>query len=560
MSKNTDKGQNDAIAVVGMAFRFPGDLGSESDLWQALAEGRDMVSQISSERWDTDRLQHPKRSEPGRANTFAAGVLSRVDEFDAAFFGISPREAAWMDPQQRLLLELAWESLENSGITPSSIAGSDSAVYIGISSTDYGTRATDDIASVTSHTMTGNTISIAANRISYVFDLHGPSLAIDTACSSSLVALHSACNSLRNGESSLALVGGVSLLLHPFGFVGFTKASMLSAAGRCKAFDASGAGYVRGEGGAVYVLKPLKNALANGDTIQAVILATGVNSDGGRKTGITIPSVDGQVDLMRSVLARSGLHPNDIDYIEAHGTGTIVGDPIETAAIGAVYGRTRSDGSVLPIGSVKTNLGHLEPASGVAGLAKAILVLKNRAVPPSLHMVTPNPHIDFSGLNLKVVTEFHSLNGKDKPDALVVGVNSFGFGGSNAHVLVQEFRPQRPKEMPPHAEPPPLFVSARTPQALIELSSRYVELIRQRPESYYDIAYGAAFHRDRLEKRLAVRALGVDAIVSELELFSKGQAAPAVLLEDHAVQGGGCRVCLRRKRGTVVGYGTPPLN
>ena len=528
-----------AIAVVGMAFRFPGDLGSESELWQALSEGRDMVSHIPGDRWDTDRLQHPKRAEPGRSNTFAAGVLSRVDQFDAAFFGISPREAAWMDPQQRLLLELAWESLENSGIAPSSIAGSNAAVYVGISSTDYGIRATDDIASVTSHTMTGNTLSIAANRISYVFDLHGPSLAVDTACSSSLVALHSACTSLRNGESPLALVGGVSLLLHPFGFVGFTKASMLSHDGQCRAFDASGAGYVRGEGGAVFVLKPLKDALANGDTVHAVILATGANSDGGRKTGITIPSIDGQTDLMQSVLERSGLHPNDIDYIEAHGTGTIVGDPIETAAIGKVYGRTRSDGRTLPIGSVKTNLGHLEPASGLAGLTKAILVLKNRAVPPSLHMETPNPRIDFAELNLEVVTELRPVHTDDEQEPIVVGVNSFGFGGSNAHVLVQEFKPQPAKEnLRASAELSPLVLSARSPQALIELSCRYAELIRRHPERYYDIAYGAAFRRERMEKRLAVRLNTADEIAAELELFAQGQSARNLCVEDRLLETG----------------------
>ena len=539
MKNNNDVNGDDAVAVLGMAFRFPGDLGIESDLWSALCEGRDMVSQVSSERWDTDRLQHPKRSEPGRANTFAAGVLSRVDEFDAAFFGISPREAAWMDPQQRLLLELAWEALENSAIKPSSIAGSDSAVYVGISSTDYGMRAIDDIAGVTSHTMTGNTPSIAANRISYVFDLHGPSLAIDTACSSSLVAFHSACNSLRNRESSLALAGGVSLLLHPLGFVGFTKASMLSADGRCKAFDASGAGYVRGEGGAVFVLKLLNRAIADGDPIQAVIRATGANSDGGRKTGITIPSVDGQVELMRSVLGRSGLKPSDIDYIEAHGTGTVVGDPIETAAIGQVYGRTRSFETPLLIGSVKTNVGHLEPASGMAGLAKAILVLKNRAVPPSLHMVTPNPHIDFAGLNLKVATELQPLRGIEKPAGLVVGVNSFGFGGANAHVLVQEFRPQDVSAAKPCTSLPPLFVSARTPTALQALCGRYAALIRTQPQAYYDIAYGAAFQRDRLDKRVAVYANSVDQVVSELEQFAQGQAAERVVLVEGPTHGGG---------------------
>ncbi|MEF3192984.1 MAG: polyketide synthase, partial [Halothiobacillaceae bacterium] len=239
------------VAIVGLAFRFPGDLGDETGFWDALRQKRDLVTQVSEDRWAVNELQHSKRSEPGRSITFSAGVLSRIDEFDAGFFGISPREAAWLDPQQRLLLELSWEAMENAGVPPSSLAGSDCAVYVGIASLDYGTRGLDDLASMSSHSMTGNTLSLAANRLSYVFDLHGPSLAIDTACSSSLVALHHACRVLQAGEASAALVGGVNLLLHPYPFVGFTKASMLSADGRCKVFDAEGNGYVRAEGGAV---------------------------------------------------------------------------------------------------------------------------------------------------------------------------------------------------------------------------------------------------------------------------------------------------------------------
>ncbi|HMV00291.1 MAG TPA: polyketide synthase, partial [Rhodocyclaceae bacterium] len=348
-----------------MAFRFPGDLGDESAFWSALTAGRDLVGAIGGDRWAVDALAHPRRSEPGRSVTFSAGVLSRVDEFDAQFFGISPREAAWLDPQQRLLLELAWEAMENGGQVPAHLAGSDCAVYVGISGLDYGMRGLDDLPGMTGHSMTGNTLSIAANRLSYVFDLHGPSMAVDTACSSSLVALHQACRTLATGESSMALVGGINILLHPYPFIGFTKASMLSAQGRCRAFDASGDGYVRAEGGAVLVLKPLAAAEAAGDPIHAVILASGVNADGARKTGITIPSPAGQAELMRTVLKRSGLVAAAIDYVEAHGTGTAVGDPVEARAIGEVYGQGRP--RPLPIGSVKSNLGHLEPASGMAG-------------------------------------------------------------------------------------------------------------------------------------------------------------------------------------------------
>jgi acyl transferase domain-containing protein/acyl carrier protein/short-subunit dehydrogenase len=522
-----------------MAFRFPGDLCDEGAFWDALREGRDLVSRVPSDRWATSELQHDKRSEPGRSITFSAGVLSRIDEFDAGFFGISPREAAWLDPQQRLLLELAWEAMENAGLPPSSMAGSDCAVYVGISSLDYGMRGLDDLASMTSHSMTGNTLSIAANRLSYIFDLHGPSLAVDSACSSSLLALHHACNSLRSGETSTALVGGVNLLLHPYPFVGFTKASMLSADGHCKVFDADGTGYVRAEGGAVLLLKPLSKALADGDDIEAVILASGANADGARKTGITIPSCEGQVELMREVLARSGLCAHDVDFIEAHGTGTAIGDPIEAAAIGAIYGQGR--GKPLPIGSVKANLGHMESAAGMAGLVKAVLALKNRALPPVLHPHTPNPHIDFANLNLELVPEYRVL-AKEEGKPLVAGVNSFGFGGANAHVLLQEFIPSAGQTFTPKTiTAPPLFLSARGAAALRAMAGRYVDILRNAPlANYYEIARAAAYCRDRLEKRLALH-LHCDSSESAVDLlrqYAEGGTPEHIFVEDGLPQEG----------------------
>lgn len=549
-----------AVAIVGMAFRLPGDLGDEASLWQALQEGRDLITQVPPGRWACDTLQHPQRAEPGRSITFSAGVLSRIDEFDAGFFGIAPREAAWMDPQQRLLLELAWEAMENAGIAASSLAGSDCAVYVGISSLDYGTRGLDDLASMTAHSMTGNTLSIAANRLSYVFDLHGPSLAVDTACSSSLVALHQACNSLRSGEAPLALVGGVSLLLHPYPFIGFTKASMLSAGGRCKPFDASGDGYVRSEGGAVLLLKPLQRALADGDSVQAVILASGVNADGARKSGITIPSSAGQAELMRQVLARSGLAAHEIDFIEAHGTGTAVGDPVESAAIGAVYGQGRAQ--PLPVGSVKANLGHLEAASGMAGLIKAILALRHRALPPTPHLHSLNPHIDFQGLNLAPVRSAtplrQGLAAQQRP--LVAGVNSFGFGGANAHVLLQEFPPNGPsaKGQDPDAgcaananqsaastataaaPLAPLRLSARTPQALRALAQRYADWLEgQQPQDFYAIARSAALHREHLQQRLLLQAPTLAQACSALRAHASGKPSPHIVCEEALAPAGG---------------------
>ncbi len=526
------------IAIVGMAFRFPGDLGTEEAFWQVLEQGRDVVSQIGEDRWATDVLAHPKRSEPGRSITFSAGVLSRLDQFDAGFFGISPREAGRLDPQQRLLLELAWEAMENGGVAPSGLAGSDCAVYVGISGLDYGMRALDDMSSMDAYSMTGNTLSIAANRLSYVFDLHGPSMAVDTACSSSLVALHQACRSLRDGESSLALVGGVNLLLHPYPFVGFTKASMLSAGGRCKAFDATGDGYVRSEGGAVLLLKPLAQAEADGDDIQAVILASGSNSDGGRKSGITIPSIEGQSDLLRQVMRQAGIAAGDLDYMEAHGTGTAVGDPIETAAIGQVIGQARAAGKPLPVGSVKSNLGHLEPASGMAGLIKTVLALKHRCLPPSIHVETLNPNIDFSGLNLEVVTSYRKLPVSERP--LCMGVNSFGFGGANAHVLLEEHRatPQRRSRKKSQATPP-LILSARAPQALLDLAQQYGERLNgiDVPD-FHDLAHAAAYRRQWLEKRLAVYGRDATQVAERLNAYAHGEKSPGVIEEEALAEAG----------------------
>jgi len=521
----------DAIAIVGLSFRFPGDLSDEHALWQALVTGQDMVTEIPADRWAVDELQHDKRAEPGKSITFAAGVLSDIDKFDAEFFGISPREASMLDPQQRLLLEMSWEAMENAGKSPSNLAGGDCAVYVGISGLDYGIRGLDDLPTMTAHSMTGNTLSVAANRISYVFDLHGPSLAVDTACSSSMVALHHACTCLLSGQSSMALVGGVNMLLHPYPFVGFTKASMLSASGRCRVFDAGGDGYVRSEGGAVLLLKRLQDAVTDGDNIQAVIRATGVNADGGRKTGITIPSYEGQADLMQAVLKKAGVSPEDVDFIEAHGTGTMVGDPIEAFAIGSVYGVQRTH--ALPIGSVKANLGHLESASGMAGLVKTILALKYRELPPALHLETPNPNIDFSALNLELVRELKPLK-KKAGQPLIAGLNSFGFGGANAHVILQSYsaEPQADRLKPPPSQVP-MVLSARSEGALQALAQRYADLLQSHPDvELYDIAYSAIYQREMLNKRLIVPAGTREQVINRLLAYANHDEDSGCYYED----------------------------
>src|SRR6266403_3949740 len=463
MTSNRDRSP---VAVVGLSFRLPGARGEA--LWQALLAGDDLVSAVPSDRWTQDSLLHPNKSEPGTSYTFAAGSIGDVAGFDAGFFGISPREAEQMDPQQRVMLELAWEAFEQAGIPPSSMRGSRCGVYVGLSSVDYAYRRADDLGAIDSTTMTGGAGSIAANRISYVFDLHGPSMVLDTACSSSLGAFHQACQSIRTGECDAALVGGISLHLHPYGFVGFSKASMLSRRGRCSVFDADADGYVRSEGGGLVILKPLAQAIADGNRILGLVAATGVNSDG-RKSGLTVPSHTAQTALLRDVYGRAGIVPADIDYYEAHGTGTAVGDPLETRAIGEALGQRRAADDPLPIGSVKGNIGHLEAAAGMAGLVKVLHVLRDRVVPPNIHLRTPNPVIDLAALNLAPVTETFALPADRR---LVVGVSAFGFGGTNAHAVLTSYEheaPPVPERTISEDSAPialrPLLISARSPAA-----------------------------------------------------------------------------------------------
>jgi phthiocerol/phenolphthiocerol synthesis type-I polyketide synthase C len=522
------------VSVIGFSFRMPG--GSDEALWQALLDGRDLVTSVDADRWAQESLLHPNKAEPGNSYSFAAGSIGDVAGFDAAFFGISPREAEQMDPQQRVMLELAWETFEQAGIPPSSMRGSRCGVYVGLSSVDYAYRRADDLSAIDATTMTGNAGSIAANRLSYVFDLRGPSMTIDTACSSSLVAFHQACQSIRTGETDAALVGGISLHLHPYGFIGFSKASMLSRQGRCRVFDAGADGYVRSEGGGVVLLKPLDRALADGNRILAVVAGTGVNSDG-RKPGLTVPSHEAQAALLREVYAGAGIAPADIDYFEAHGTGTAVGDPLETRAIGEALGRQRSPEHPLPIGSIKGNIGHLEAAAGMAGLFKALHVLRDRRVPANVHLDVVNPHIDVSGWNLAPVREPLSLASERR---LVVGVSAFGFGGTNAHAVLTSHEGALEADrllglQPIHAPSnPPLLLSARSAQALRDASRDMARHLSAREDlAQYDIAYSAAHQRDVHAHRLAASGAERHALALALEQFAESGVAPGITLGKH---------------------------
>jgi phthiocerol/phenolphthiocerol synthesis type-I polyketide synthase C len=521
-------GTRDSIAIVGMACRFPG-ADSPAAFWDVLKQGRDVVSEIGADRWGTDYHFHPNRTVPGKSYTFSAGLLNDVEHFDADFFGISPREASQMDPQQRLLLELAWEALEDGGQVAERLAGSNCAVYVGVSSTDWGYRRMDDPSSVDAYFMSGATLSIAANRVSYVLDLRGPSLSIDTACSSSLVAIHHACQGLWHGEFSTALAGGVNLLLSPFPFIGFSKASMLAPDGRCRAFDANGKGYVRAEGGALLFLKPLRKAKADGDPIHAVIIGSGVNADG-RSKGLSMPRAEAQEGLLRSVYKQAAVAPESVCYLEAHGTGTAAGDPQEASAIGHALGVARGPANPLPIGSAKTNVGHLESAAGMVGLVKVVLALKHRGIPPSLHFERPNPNIPFDSLNVRVVTEYTPL--PENGARAVMGVNSFGFGGANAHVIVEEYRQTVEARSSSSRRRPiaPLFLSARSEPALKEVAERYRALLScSEAPLAYDVAHAAATRRQQHEHRLAVFGRDAVELAQRLEAFTTAGHADGVI-------------------------------
>ena len=516
------------IAVIGMAFRFPGGIRTEQDYWDLLLKGECAITEIPESRWATELYQDPDRTVPGRSVTFKAGILDRVFDFDAQFFRISPKEAEWMDPQQRFLLEVAYECFENANIRLKDIKGTDCGVYTGISSLDYGMQPNRDLASITPHTMTGNTLSIASNRISYVFDLHGPSISMDTACSSSLVTLHQACQALRNQEVSCALVAGAHMLQDLHSFIGFSKASMLSATGTCRPFDKSANGYVRAEGVAVLLLKPLSQAVKDGNRIHAVIKASGVNTDGSRKNGLTIPSAEAQSELMKAVLNKSGLSSEDIDFVETHGTGTPVGDPIEAKAVSSVYGMNKSE--PLPITSVKANVGHMEPMSGLAGLIKAIICLKHGMLPPIPFDFEPNPEIDFEKLNVKCFPQGKRLKSKATYTA---GVNSFGFGGSNAHVLVQSYHNinEHDENQPDNAvqSGAPLFLSAKSKKSLVELCSLYVDALKKGSISQNnDLLYSAAFARDFYRYRLAVVAPTFQDKITALSDYVAGKSNECV--------------------------------
>lgn len=510
------------VAIVGLSFRFPST--STKDYWDNLLQGKDLVTQVAPDRWELDAFTHPDKQHPGTAYSFAAGSIGDIAGFDADFFGISPREAAQIDPQQRLLLEMSWEALEQAGIKPSSLRGSNTGVFIGIASADYSYRMNDDLGAIDSGVATGNTASISANRLSYFFDFTGPSMAIDTACSSSLVAFHQGCKAILTGESQVVLVGGISLHLHPYPFIIFSKASMLSRQGHCSVFDNEGDGYVRSEGGGIFVLKDYDTAIADGDQILAVVAHSAINTDG-KKKGITVPSASAQAALLTSAYKAAGINVADIDYVEAHGTGTAVGDPIEAKALSDALGKGRPRNTPLLIGSVKSNMGHLEAASGIAGMVKAIYSLTHRVVPATIGIKTLNKKIHFAEWNLHPVTQNTALNPHGK---LTIGVNSFGFGGANAHVILQSPE-QSVKPTQPTFAPLPFVISGASPRALRANAQALAQFLTNRKNvSLYDVSFCLSYHRDWLKERAVVYAQNTKTLAKQLLAFAAEESTDEI--------------------------------
>ena len=526
---------DEPIAIIAVACRFPGAADPDS-YWDVLAGGVDAIREIPEDRFDVDEFYDPDQQTPGKIYTRNGGYLDSVDGFDPEFFGISPREAVWIDPQQRLMLEVTWEGLERAGYSPASLRGSNTGVFVGVAANEYAHLLSgDSFENLEGHFITGNALNAIAGRVAFTLGLEGPAVAVDTACSSSLVAVHQAVQALQSGDCDMALAGGVNVLLSPASIVAASRARMLSPDGRCKTFDAAADGYARGEGCGVLVLKRLSDAQRDGDHICAVIRSSAVNQDGA-SSGLTVPNGGAQQRLITAALARAGLRGADVDYLEAHGTGTPLGDPIEVQAAAAVYGVGRDPNRPLLMGTAKTNIGHLESAAGAAGLIKVVLSLEHELLPQTLHFHNPNPHIPWDSLPVQVVEKPTpwQANGRTRR----AGVSSFGFTGTNAHVLIEE-APQPISEASPSewtGEEAPrepwavLPLSARSATGLTALAQRYSSWLENHPEaSIADVCFTAGAGRSHFEHRAAVVANSVGEARMLLDDLVANRQRPGVL-------------------------------
>jgi acyl transferase domain-containing protein/acyl carrier protein len=522
-----EQAQAEPVAIVGMACRFPGGGDTPDAFWRFLRAGGDGVIEVPRDRWDLDRYYDPDPEAPGKMYMRHGAFLRDIDRFDPHLFGIAPREAASMDPQQRLLLEACWEALEDAARPPTSLSGSPTGVFVGITTNDYGQLVgSAGIAALDAYAMTGNALNFAAGRISYVLGLQGPSLSVDTACSSSLVAIHLACDSLRSGDSSMAIAAGVNLILRPEPNVILSRARMLARDGRCKTFDAAADGYVRGEGCGAIVLKRLSDAIADRDRVLAVIRGSAVNQDG-PSGGLTVPNGPAQQALLREALRRARVEPADVDYVEAHGTGTALGDPIEARALGAVFGAGRGADRPLQIGAVKTNIGHLESAAGIAGIIKVVLALQHGEVPPHLHLQRVNADIDLDAIPARIPTAIEPWPAHR--GTRIAGVSSFGASGTNAHIVLEQAR--LPERQPSGVERPRhvLALSARTADALRAMVRRYADHTATAPVDVADLCFTANTGRTHFAHRLAVPVDSMEQLHNTLIAAASGGAAPAAV-------------------------------
>lgn len=523
-----EQAQSEPIAIIGLSCRFPGGANTPEAYWELLQAGRDVVTEVPAERWNTADYTDPQFEGTGQAVNWYGGFLDQVDQFDPQFFGISPREAETMDPQQRLVLEVSWEALERAGQPPDKLKGSQTGIFIGITTNDYSQLAKlSGPAQMDVYTATGTALNAAPGRVAYTLGFHGPSMAVDTACSSSLVAIHLACQSLRTGESNLALAGGVNALLAPEAFICFSKWGMMAPDGRCKTFDAGANGFVRGEGCGIIVLKRLSDARAAGDNILALIRGSAVNQDG-RSSGLTVPNGLAQQAVIRKALANAKVQPSEISYVEAHGTGTSLGDPIEIEALGVALGEGRSQEKPLTIGSVKTNIGHLESASGVAGLIKVVLSMQHQELPPHLHLQERSPQIPWPRFPVVIPTERLPWSAESGPR--LAGVSSFGFSGTNAHVILEEAPAQPPVlsqvERPCHL----LSLSAKNEPALKQKAVQLADHLAANPAvAISDIAYAANLGRSHFNHRLAIVADSAQEAREKLTAWATDQKQSGVI-------------------------------
>ncbi len=528
--REVEERATEPLAIVGMSCRFPGGVTSPDELWRLVAEGRDGMTSMPTDRgWDLERLYDPDPDQLGTSYSQTGGFIAGAGDFDAAFFGISPREATAMDPQQRLLLEAAWEAFEDAGIDPTSLRGSDTGVFCGVGASDYAVGPAGSLPQIEGLRLTGSTSSVVSGRVSYALGLEGPSVSVDTACSSSLVALHLAAQALRSGECSLALVGGVTVLSGPFLFVEFSRQRALSPDGRCRSYAASADGTGFSDGLGLVVLERLSEARRHGHTVLAVMRASAVNQDGA-SNGLTAPNGPSQERVIRAALRSAGLAPSDVDVVEGHGTGTRLGDPVEAQALLATYGRDRTD-QPLFLGSIKSNIGHSSTAAGVAGVIKMVQALRHRVLPPTLHVDAPTPHVEWADGGVELLTEARVWPEQDRPGR--AGVSSFGVSGTNAHVILEQAPDEQSTPSDDAGEPLPLLpvlVSGRGEPALRAQADRLRAHLLARPElSLLDVAWSSATSRAHLDHRGAVLAGDREQLLAGLAALSAGEPTERVV-------------------------------